>query len=297
MKIRADCVPCLMKRVLFQARLDDRSDEFASVEAGVKALAKSISASKTTSEVGTEVHAAAYSKLSMEDPYRKLKVNADAIADKLSFRAQKYVDESDDKLRAALLVSVVGNIMDFGSNAQAVDAPEEFEKMFDDLIAEGLGVYDEEIVQSLVNGATNIAYFFDNCGESQLDRILIRELRKNGKHVTGVVRGKPILNDVTKADAVRTGLDTDLDALLDTGKFYVGVDWQHIPVELNDALNSTNLIIMKGMANYECTSEMAMSVPIIHVLRAKCKPVSESAGIPIGNNAVFAVLNGRRMSA
>ena len=45
MKIRADCVPCLMKRVLFQARLDDRSDEFASVEAGVKALATSISAS------------------------------------------------------------------------------------------------------------------------------------------------------------------------------------------------------------------------------------------------------------
>ncbi|MBR2092668.1 MAG: hypothetical protein IJ904_01225, partial [Candidatus Methanomethylophilaceae archaeon] len=66
---------------------------------------------------------------------------------------------------------------------------------------------------------------------------------------------------------------------------------------LNDALNNTNLIIMKGMANYECTSEMAMSVPIIHVLRAKCKPVSESAGIPIGSNAVFAVLNGRRMSA
>ncbi len=296
MKIRADCVPCLMKRVLFQARLDGRSDEYASTEAGLRALAINIGPNKTTSEVGTAVHAAAYSKLFTEDPYRMLKINADKIADKLSTRAQEYVDSSDDRLRAALLVSVVGNIMDFGSNAQAVDAPEEFEKMFDDLIAEGLGVYDEEIVQSLVNGAMDVLYFFDNCGESQLDRILIRELRKNGKKVTGVVRGKSILNDVTRDDAVRTGLDADLDELLDTGKFYVGLDWSDVPEKLQAALSTTDLIIMKGMANYECSSDKAISVPIVHILRAKCKPVSESAGIPIGCNAVFAVLNGRRMS-
>ncbi len=138
-------------------------------------------------------------------------------------------------------------------------------------------------------------YVFDNCGESQLDRILIRELRKNGKYVIGVVRGKPILNDVTKDDVERSGLAMDLDEIYDTGKFYVGIDWENAPEETKNAVASADLIIMKGMANYESVSDLTIPVPVIHILRAKCVPVARSVGVPQGTNAVFAVLNGRRM--
>ena len=295
MKIQADCVPCLMKRVLFQARLDDCVDEFPSVEAGLKALARCIDPGRTTSEVGTAVHEAAYSRLSTKDPYRKLKSGADSAADRLSSRAQGRVDASENRLSAALLVASVGNIMDFGSNAQAVDSGEEFEGVFDELMDQGLGLYDEELITSLISGSRRILYFFDNCGESQLDRILLRELRRNGKHVTGVVRGQCILNDVTREDAERSGLASDLDEIVDTGKFYVGIDWSDLPEPLKDAMAASDLMIMKGMANYESTSEAKVPVPVIHVLRAKCRPVSDSIGVPQGTNAVFAVLNGRRM--
>ncbi len=284
-----------MKRVLFQARLDGRADELASVDAGLKALAANIDPCKATTDVSTAVHEAAYSKLPTDDPYREMKARADRIADGLSSRAQSFVDSSEDRLRAALLVSAVGNIMDFGSAAQAVDSPEEFEAMFDDLIAQGLGLYDEGRIGSLLAGAERVVYFFDNCGESQLDRVLIRELRRRGKRVTGVVRGKSILNDVTREDAERSGLGYDLDEIVDTGGFYVGVDWSHLPKPLEDALSGSDLVIMKGMANYECTSEVSLPVPVIHVLRAKCLPVSRSIGVPQGTNAVFAVLDGRRM--
>jgi uncharacterized protein with ATP-grasp and redox domains len=295
MKIQADCVPCLMKRVLFQSRLDGRSDDYASVEAGLKAFAENISRDKSTVEVATAVHAASYSKLSTEDPYRKLKVSSDAVADRLTPRAQAFVDAAEDRLSAALLVSAIGNIMDFGSTAQAIDGPEEFEAMFDKLAAEGLGLYDQEVISSLILGARSIMFVFDNCGESQLDRILIRELRKNGKRVTGVLRGKSILNDVTVADAERSGLDMDLDKMVDTGKFFVGVDWSTMPDELKAEVLVADLIIMKGMANYEGVSDVQIPIPIIHILRAKCIPVAESIGVPQGTNAVFAVLNGRRM--
>ena len=36
MKTHADCASCLMKRVLFQARLTDNGTEFAAVQAGVR---------------------------------------------------------------------------------------------------------------------------------------------------------------------------------------------------------------------------------------------------------------------
>ena len=284
-----------MKRVLFQSRLDGRSDDYASVEAALKAFAENISPDKTTVEVATAVHAAAYSKLSTEDPYRKLKVNADAVADRLTPRAQAFVDGSEDRIGAALLVSAVGNIMDFWSNAQAIDDPAEFEPMFDRLVSEGLGLYDADVISSLILGARSILFVFDNCGESQMDRILLRELRRSGKHVTGVVRGRSILSDVTAADAERSGLATDLDKMVDTGKFFVGVDWSAMPDELKAEVLVSDLIIMKGMANYEGVSDVQIPIPIIHILRAKCAPVAASIGVPQGTNAVFAVLNGRRM--
>ena len=295
MKIHADCVPCLMRRVLFQSRLDGRSDDYASVEAGLKAFAANISPDKTTVEVATAVHAACYARLSTEDPYRKIKANADIVADRLVPCAQAYVDASEDRMDAVLLVSAVGNIMDFGSAAQAIDDPEEFEPIFDRLVSEGLGLYDKEVISSLIMGARSILFFFDNCGESQLDRILIRELRKKGKKVTGVVRGKSILGDVTAEDAERSGLAMDLDKLLDTGKFFVGVDWGSMPEGLVSEVLVSDLIIMKGMANYESVSDIQIPIPIIHILRAKCIPVADSIGVPQGTNAVFAVLNGRRM--
>ena len=284
-----------MRRVLFQSRLDGRSDDYASVEAGLKAFAANISPDKTTVEVATAVHAACYARLSTEDPYRKIKANADIVADRLVPCAQAYVDASEDRMDAALLVSAVGNIMDFGSAAQAIDDPEEFEPIFDRLVSEGLGLYDKEVISSLIMGARSILFFFDNCGESQLDRILIRELRKKGKKVTGVVRGKSILGDVTAEDAERSGLAMDLDKLLDTGKFFVGVDWGSMPEGLVSEVLVSDLIIMKGMANYESVSDIQIPIPIIHILRAKCIPVADSIGVPQGTNAVFAVLNGRRM--
>ncbi|MBR4504242.1 MAG: DUF89 family protein [Candidatus Methanomethylophilaceae archaeon] len=295
MKIQADCIPCLMKRALFQCRLDDRVDDYSAMEACAKAMAKALGPDKTTSEVGTAVHEASYAKMLTEDPYKKIKVSADNIADGLAMRAQSLVDNSENKFGMALLIAAVGNILDFGIDARTVDSPEDFGERFDAFMAEGLGLYDEELINSLLLGARRITYVFDNCGESQLDRILIRELRKNGKHVIGVVRGKPIFNDVTKYDAERSGLAMDLDEIYDTGKFYVGVDWENIPEDTKNAVLSSDLIIMKGMANYESASEKTLSVPVIHILRAKCVPVAKSVGVPQGTNAVFAVLNGRRM--
>ena len=295
MRISADCIPCLMKRVLFQSRLDGRSDDYASTEAALKELARYISPEKSSAEVAAAVHAAAYSRLTTDDPYRKLKVEADRIADGLAGRAQEYVNGSGDRIKAAFEVSVAGNIMDFGSSGEVIDDPSEFEPVFGELLKQGLGVYDENVINPLILGAKNIVYMFDNCGESQLDRILIRELRSRGKHVTGIVRGRSILNDVTAEDAVRSGLDTDLDSMVTTGKFYIGMDWKDIPEETRNAVAASDVIIAKGMANYEAVSDETVPIPIIHAFRVKCGPVSDSCGISVGTNAVFAVLNGRRM--
>ncbi len=285
MRIHTDCVPCLMKRILFQSRLVEGADEKASMAGSLKVFAEGFDYSRKSVDVATEVHRASYAVLG-DDPYYELKVRADEVAGRYMDLAQAYVDRSDDKLRACLMVAVIGNIMDFGSTG-GIEEPELFEQMFDDLMEQGLGLDDSDRIEAILDKPGTIVYMFDNCGETQLDKILIRYLRSRGKRVVGMVRGKPILNDVTREDAIRSGLDKELDLMLDTGTFYVGIDWSDVPDGLMKEIENCDMIIAKGMGNYESLSDETLPVPIAHVLRTKCGPVANSIGVPLDQNVVY----------
>lgn len=285
MRVHTDCVPCLMRRILFQSRLSGDMDEKASVENSLKAFAEGFSYDRKSVDIASEVHRASYDVLG-RDPYHDLKVRADAVAERFMDLAQRYVDESEDKLRACLMVAVIGNIMDFGSTG-GIDAPEQFEPLFQKLIEQGLGRDDSDRIREILDRPGTVVYMFDNCGESQLDKILVRYLRSRGKRVVGMVRGEPILNDVTEEDAVRSGLDKEVDRLLTTGTFYVGIDWSNVPPELMREIEGSDMIIAKGMGNFESLSDEDLPVPIAHVMRTKCVPVADSVGVPLNQNIVY----------
>jgi len=285
MRVHADCVPCLMKRILFQSRLDPSYDDKKSVQDSLRVFSEEFDYSKKSVDIATEVHRASYAVIG-KDPYHDLKVRADDVAERFMDLAQRYVDSSEDKLRACLMVSVIGNIMDFGS-AGGIERPEDFEPIFQELIDQGLGLDDSDRIEAILDKPGTVVYMFDNCGESQLDKILIRYLRSRGKRVVGVVRGEPILNDVTMEDAVRSGLDKEVDLMLTTGTFYVGVDWRDVPEDLMREIGGCDIIIAKGMGNFESLSDEDLPVPIAHVLRTKCGPVADSIGVPLDQNVVY----------
>ena len=285
MKLHTDCVPCLMKRVLFQSRLNEGSDEKASVENSLRAYAASFSYDRKSVDVATEVHRASYAVLG-PDPYHDLKIRADEVASNFMDLAQRYVDASEDKLRACLMVAVIGNIMDFGSSG-GIDEPEQFSAMFQDLIDQGWGRDDSDRIREILDRPGSIVYMFDNCGESQLDKIFIRYLRSHGKRVVGMVRGEPVLNDVTMEDAKRSGLDKEVDRLLTSGTFYIGIDWSNVPEDLMEEIKGCDMVIAKGMGNYESLSDEDLPVPVAHVMRTKCRPVADSIGCPLDMNVVY----------
>ncbi len=274
-----------MKRILFQSRLVEGSDEKASVKASLETLAHGLDYGRKSVDIATEVHRASYAVLG-RDPYHDLKVRADEVAGGFMDLAQEYVDGSEDKLRASLMVAVIGNIMDFGSTG-GIDDPELFRSMFQQLMDQGLGRDDSQRIEEVLDRPGTIVYMFDNCGESQLDKVLIRYLRSRGKRVVGVVRGAPILNDVTEEDAVRSGLDKELDLMLSTGTFYVGIDWRDVPPDVMREIEGCDIVIAKGMGNYESLSDEELPVPVAHVLRTKCGPVADSMGIPLNQNVVY----------
>lgn len=284
MEIRSECAPCLLKRVLFQARLADNGTEFGALSAALATCAREFAEGRNSAEVATEVHKSAYVAMGTADPYSDLKIEADEVAGRLLERAGRFVDGSEDRLRAAITISLAGNVMDFGQS-NSIEGPEKFEEMFDGLLSQGIGSDDTGLLREALKGNGDVLYIFDNCGESQLDKILIRELRKTGKNVIGVVRGVPILNDVTMEDALRIGLDSEMDGIIGTGEFAIGIP-VNVPDEIKDAMDRACLVIAKGMANYESLGNREMNVPVFFILRAKCIPVAESLGVDVGTNVV-----------
>lgn len=129
--------------------------------------------------------------------------------------------------------------------------------------------------------------FTDNCGEIVFDKILCRELKKfNPKmFLTLVVKGEPVLSDATIKDAEKLQFEEVVDKILTTGCFAVGVDFNKPPSELDGALKRVDLIICKGMANYESFSETNYH-PIVYLMRTKCDPIATSMNIPVNINAI-----------
>ncbi len=282
MKVTPDCVPCLMKRVLFQARLLDNGCESEAVGAALRTYAKEYVEGRNSAEVATEVHRSAYEVMGA-DPYVKIKLDADRIAGEYLDQVTEYVESSDDRLSAAVRVAVVGNIMDFGVS---LTSPEEFRTVFRGLLEQGIGSDDTERMRELLSESKSILYFFDNCGESQFDKLLIREIQRMGVRVVGVVRGERILNDVTMEDAERIGLDEVLDRVVSTGTFAIGAVLSKAKDDLKEELDRADMMICKGMANYESLSDQDAGMPKVFILRTKCGPVARSLGVPENINVV-----------
>jgi uncharacterized protein with ATP-grasp and redox domains len=282
-----ECVPCLLNRVLFETGLVDEGKQAETMRSSLRILASEYRPGMNSAALATKVHREAYRIVGSSDPYAELKRRSDAVAEALFPRAKRMVEASPDRLRTAALCAIAGNVLDFGIDI-GLERPEDLSVMFDSLVADGLAVDDLAKMKEIASRSDRILYLLDNCGEVVFDRLLVAELQALGPKVIGVVKGEPILTDVTLADAKRSGIDQVFDRVLSTDSFAVGVDPSKIGLELRHELETAELIVAKGMANFESLSDERFG-PIAYLLRAKCGPVARAIGARRNDNVVRAV--------
>lgn len=283
MKISPECVPCLLNRLLYETNLVDPTKADEVIKEACVILAAELSPDVCSAELATHVHGKTYEILATDDPYKEVKVLAMEAAQKLEAKARARIDQSPSKLRAAVLCAIVGNVLDFGIEG-SVGKPEEFVTKFDAIYNEGIGHDDIEKLKPYLNKGAKILLFTDNCGEIIFDKLLCEELKKFGVYIILVVKGVPILSDATMDEVKQIGMDEVVDKVITTGEYAVGLNINKIPPVLERYLHSVDLIISKGMANFEALSETDYR-PILHILRTKCEPVAAGLGLAKGINA------------
>jgi uncharacterized protein with ATP-grasp and redox domains len=273
MKIHASCVPCLLNRALYETCLIDSSKSLKVIEEACGIIGKYELDDACSAILATEVHDATYRILGTKDPYKDIKIRCNQAALSLLPKAERAIKDSKDGFKTAALCAIIGNVMDFGIPSSP-ESPEKLEEEFDKLLIEGLGVDDTDKLKGYLKKGAKVVYFADNCGEIVFDRLLCQEIKKFGVHLTFVVRGEPILTDATMDDAREFGFEKIADKVITTGCYAVGVDFLSMGQDLKDELKEADIIISKGMGNYETFSETEY-LPIAHLLRTKCRPVAD----------------------
>jgi hypothetical protein len=288
MKIQEECVPCLLKRIIFEAQhsTNDKKIRTQAIKKSCKLLSELYDSNYSSATIATKVHKIAYDTLGDKDPYKDLKNTSNKIAHSLIPRVEHLISCSDDPLRICMICSIVGNMMDFGI-AGASKNPENLGEIFEEIFVEDLGHDDTDEIKKLLLKAKRVILFTDNCGEIVFDKVLCKELKKfNSKiFLTVVVKGEPIISDATMEDVKKLKFNEVCDEILTTGCFAIGLDFEKMPSDLKKALNEADIILCKGMANYEAFSEKDY-VPIVYMLRIKCTAIAKSLKLPLNINVV-----------
>ncbi len=287
MRISPLCPSCLLNRVYYEARLVTDDEELISkcIDESLKILAENYAKKPINAHLATKIHRRVYEILGDDDPYREVKRRANEAAKKVLPIAEKMVSEAEDPFRAAVIASIIGNTFDYGVMGHEV-AEEDFREYFLKKIREGLKIDHVERLRELCKG--RVVYLTDNAGEIFFDTLLMKKIKEVCEKLTVVVRGKPIISDATLEDAKLAGVDNIADELLTNGKGAIGIMVEELPSKTLDRLRSADVIIAKGMANYECLSESEFK-PIAFLLTAKCKPVASSIGVSVGDMVAMVV--------
>jgi len=213
----------------------------------------------------------------IEDPYADFKSREMAQARKIFSQLKSHGAEN---LRSHARLAALGNSLDFFHNpAHALaDIPHQ--------INNGFSFYCDNLDQLatfLAKKPQRILYLTDNAGEIYFDIPLYNYLRQYCRQLYLVVKGGPSLNDLTRAELQSANLEDRFDRVADTGSDGAGIDWDHISMEFLDLFASADLIISKGMANFETLYPKSFAVPSFYLFKVKCEPIQNYIAAPVNS--------------
>ncbi len=281
MKTFLDCVPCFVRQtlaILYRSGCDEKVQE--EVLRDVLRLLSEIDLASSPPAMGRQIfrHVGKYAKSG--DVYFAEKRALNECALSLVADMERICRAGGgDAFERLVRMALAGNIMDLGVH-QSIDKAAVMlciERCLDAEIDRG-AVHE---LQQLVREADTILYLGDNAGEIVFDRMLIAHMPC--QKITYVVRGAPVINDVTMEDARQAGM-LGLVRVIDNGSDAPGTILDDCSDDFCRAFEAADLVIAKGQGNYETLTGIDKN--IVFLLQAKCQVIARDIGCATGSFVV-----------
>lgn len=270
MQTYLDCYPCVLRQAIEAARMSGATPtQEKSVVQQTLSLLSHMPDGATPPAIAAQVHHVVRAVTDRDDPYKEVKQAATVAALAMLPALRSLLDSSDDKLETAIRLSIAGNIMDFGPNPDY-----DLWEVVNRVLYQDFAINDLLLLRQQLETAASILFLGDNAGETVFDRILIEAL---ALPVTYAVRGGPVINDATYEDAISAGID-HVAEIIDNGTRIPGTIVSECSTTFQAHFNAADLILAKGMGNYETLSTSHR--PVFFLLQVKCPVIAADIGVP-----------------
>ena len=279
MNLDEACIGCILNQAV---RVCDNIDADSALRKSIlkraDEMSKNFSFMQNPPQVATPLYQEMARLAKKADLYDEVKKHSTNRAKESLPYLQDKLATSDDKLLTATKIAIAGNVIDLAAEV-SFDLEEELEKIFDI----SFNKKDFYRLKEKLSSAKTVMYLADNAGEHVFDYLYIQTLQEiyPQLQITYAVRGEAIINDVTYDEAKELGFDT-LCTLLDSGVNTPGFDYERATKEAQELFDNADLIISKGMGNYECLTPYPRE-NICFLLKVKCQVVANFIEQNIGD--------------
>ncbi|MHA2283171.1 MAG: damage-control phosphatase ARMT1 family protein [Promethearchaeota archaeon] len=284
MKIEPECVGCIFNQILKALKLlrpNISREEIISAQKKLMNFLRNFDIHTNISPIlGKVAYGIVSEVLDEKDPYLLLKKEYNQLTLGYYLEIKKIIEDAVDPLLQALLVSAIGNTIDFASQHE-IDLISDI-KSFNE---EDLVINDYSTFKKSLKNAESLLIIGDNAGEIVLDKLLIETLKKSHPHINIIysVRESPIINDATMEDANFIGL-TDLVQVVESSAT-PGVDIDSSPEKFKKLFfEKGTMIISKGQGNFESLYDVELpGKEIYYLMKVKCNLMERIFDAKIGD--------------
>lgn len=279
MKIHNDCINCIENQALRVCDfLKVHPHERDAILRLTQEHIQTFNFALTPPHNATPLYEAIADLLGLDDLYADIKKASSQHA--LAFEAlcARTIAQSHEPLLTATKTAVAGNVIDLAS-VMMYDLEEELNKIYNTPFA----IDDFSALEMMLPTTKILVYLADNAGEEIFDKLYIQTIRSlfPSIDVYYFVRGRPIINDLTRKDALHSGMDK-VATIVDSGVPTPGLAMEFMSDSARAIFEKAGCIISKGMGNYECLGE-EKNIPIFFLLKVKCHVVAEAIGARLGD--------------
>ena len=291
MKITPQCIPCILNVRLGEILKSNLSEEekIKAQKKLIKRYNKVVKRGESTVKIATLAFREVKKLTKDEDPYFDFKKKSYEASEALAKKLRKEVAKLNGykRFRTIMLASVYANFLDPGAPL-GVGPDEIIKKVHERKVArdESRDLYD------YLTKVKDVTFILDNAGEAVIDLIFVEELAHFNIKLKIVAKGKPYQNDTTYEEARQLGFHK-YGELVSTKSDSVGLIRGMVPQKILRFINSSDLIIAKGMANFESFTYEKPKSPTFSLLVAKCEPVAKVANVKPGEAAMFFLVRPR----
>ena len=186
------------------------------------------------------------------------------------------LSSSSDPLKLGIQLAMIGNYVDFGA-IENVNASS-LSRLIEEAPSHPVDKVRLSALKADLARAKNLVYLTDNCGEIVFDKCLMRTISRLYPHltITAIVRGGEVSNDATREDAEQIRL-SEVAHVLDNGTKIAGTWLEGISAEAKHAIDTADVLIAKGQANFETLRQCGLN--IYYIFLCKCDMFARNFGV------------------